>query len=743
MESIYIHLEHCYGIPSFNYTFRFDNEREKAHLIYAPNGTMKSSFAHTLHDVCADPPVESRDRYFPERPYCRIIRHDSEDGTDLAKEEILVFESYNSSIKPEKMSLLLANKDLKDSYDRILRELEATMERLLSSLTRISGKKTARELLLKDFGIEETDLYRFLCKLFDEYAAQELADYSGIVYGHLFTADSEKILCKPEVVLRIDEYFKQYVALLTTSSVFTENFSHSSAKATLSALSKEGFFRARHKVILRDTTEGLNEDQFREKIDAEKERIIKKELSEEFDKLDKELGQKSGDIAFRNYLFDHQELIPELHDVAELKKRLRLYYLFINRDLFQEAVLCYRRNEKELTDIISDAKGQELEWHDIVHEFNNRFINMPFILEIRNIEDVVLKQTVPIISFMFKSGADTASVEESELLKRLSEGERKALYLLNVLFEIKVRIKEKRKILVVFDDIADSFDYKNKYAIIEYLIDIIEGGYFLPIILTHNFDFYRTLSERAGIQSSSHFIQVESGRLNLGGRGYTKNVFCNWRESIYKNKRILIAAIPFIRNLVEYKEGQQDDNYIKLTFLLHYKKNGIEEKGIPGTEEITLAYLFELYENIWGLDRSQLSLDLSRYVVDMIFDEAKEIASSFCDPILLELKIIMSIAIRLIAERYMVFRIIARTGNESLIDEIENNQTRTLKKLSQFDIGNSDDFEKMKIIDRVLLMTSENIHINSFMYEPLIDMSLDELINLYNQVTKKLAWDAF
>lgn len=29
-------------------------------------------------------------------------------------------------------------------------------------------------------------------------------------------------------------------------------------------------------------------------------------------------------------------------------------------------------------------------------------------------------------------------------------------------------------------------------------------------------------------------------------------------------------------------------------------------------------------------------------------------------------------------------------------------------------------------------MTPENIHLNSFMYEPLIDMSVRYLINLYN-----------
>ena len=54
----------------------------------------------------------------------------------------------------------------------------------------------------------------------------------------------------------------------------------------------------------------------------------------------------------------------------------------------------------------------------------------------------------------------------------LSTGEKKALYVLNVMFEVETRIKENRETLIIVDDIADSFDYQNKYAIIEYLKDI-------------------------------------------------------------------------------------------------------------------------------------------------------------------------------------------------------------------------------------------------------------------------------
>jgi hypothetical protein len=39
------------------------------------------------------------------------------------------------------------------------------------------------------------------------------------------------------------------------------------------------------------------------------------------------------------------------------------------------------------------------------------------------------------------------------------------------------------------------------------------------------------------------------------------------------------------------------------------------------------------------------------------------------------------------------------------------------------------------VIDSVLLMTPENIHLNAFMYEPIVDMADDHLKKLYKDVT--------
>lgn len=91
-------------------------------------------------------------------------------------------------------------------------------------------------------------------------------------------------------------------------------------------------------------------------------------------------------------------------------------------------------------------------------------------------------------------------------MKSLSQGEKKALYILNIIFEIEVRRHARSETLFVVDDIADSFDYKNKYAIIQYLQDVSEDPLFRQIILTHNFDFFRT-----GTQSFCRICRVSDG----------------------------------------------------------------------------------------------------------------------------------------------------------------------------------------------------------------------------------------
>jgi hypothetical protein len=59
---------------------------------------------------------------------------------------------------------------------------------------------------------------------------------------------------------------------------------------------------------------------------------------------------------------------------------------------------------------------------------------------------------------------------------------------------------------------------------------------------------------------------------------------------------------------------------------------------------------------------------------------------------------------------------------------------QTLKLFKKFKDLFSGEAKAVGVIQRVVLMTPENIHLNSFMYEPILDMSDEHLKRLYGEV---------
>jgi hypothetical protein len=112
--------------------------------------------------------------------------------------------------------------------------------------------------------------------------------------------------------------------------------------------------------------------------------------------------------------------------------------------------------------------------------------------------------------------------------------------------------------------------------------------------------------------------------------------------------------------------------------------------------------------------------------IDIILTQA-EACLPLDESVNLETKLILAIAIRLLTEKYMI-----RENNDpSFVDNISSNQTAMLtKKLKEVKPSDGN----LAVIDGMNLMTPENIHFNSFMYEPLIDISSANLKELYKKV---------
>ena len=272
--------------------------------------------------------------------------------------------------------------------------------------------------------------------------------------------------------------------------------------------------------------------------------------------------------------------------------------------------------------------------------------------------------------------------------------------------------------LLIFDDVADSFDYKNKYAIIEYLKDISESSIFKMIILTHNFDFYRTVASRLPIiHRSDCFMTIKyDDEVKITPGNYLKNVFESWVKEVETNQTIFIASIPFARNLIEYIKGESDSNYLNLTNLLHIKAD---------TKTITTNDLSIIYNTIWT---DKVFAFPEKSVYNLIIEESEKIILDTTETVQLESKIILSISIRLLAEEFMIKMISDKVAVAAIIKR----PTTKLMKLykDEFPLN----VEEIKLLEQVNLMSAENIHINAFMYEPILDLSDKHLKDIYKKV---------
>lgn len=716
MNKLTVNLENCYGIGRLQ--CEFDFTRSPVHAVYAPNGIMKTSLARTFRDVSTG--EASSDQMFPGRVTNRILQDQS--GAELQSEQILVIPPYEESYQPREVSTLLVEASLKADYDEAVEEIENRKKTLLSALksrTGLTGRTTTPETeLAKCFG--STDLLDTLDKIL-EVAESAEPNLASISYNIVFGEKAVQFLTSPNALTEIDAYVKQFDELVSHSSILTPQFTHTNANAVQKSLMDGHFFDANHWITLNEgdkPVEIRSANELKVRVESEIRRILSDEnLHKTFEAFDKKIASNAELRDLRNYLRDHQEIIPRLRDLSAFRQAVWASFLNAELPLLKELHTQYATSRSVIESVILRAQEQATAWAAVVDLFNQRF-SVPFRLHVENQADVILKAQTPRIAFEFNDGAGTTTVSSSkDLLIALSQGERRALYLLNVIFELEIRKRSHTTTLVIVDDIADSFDYRNKYAIIEYLQDVSRSGNFRLIILTHNFDFHRSASSRIGIDRQNRRIAVRAGReIFLVAEKYQKNPLSHWQEHATDITKF-IASIPFVRNLAEYCD--HDDAFNALTEALHIKSK---------TKTMTLSDIDTEYAKVIKNYAPPVTPSRSSLYWDQLTTSACAIAADNTDHAELEAKLVLSIAIRLKAELHMINRI----SDSTFVNSITKDQTKELLQKYRELFPTT---PELKVLDQVQLMTPENLHVNAFMFEPIIDLGMDHLRCLYSSVS--------
>ncbi|MGI7800670.1 hypothetical protein [Campylobacter coli] len=686
----------------------FDFSDKNVLLFYAQNGIFKTSFAKTFKNIKDGKQI--KDEIFPERISKAYIEFN---GEKINKEDIFVFDSYDREFDSSKsVTTFMASPKLKKEYDEIFSELDKQKKSLLKSLKKYTGSSDCEKEILKIFS--NKNLYQILSDNID--FIKEVKENYEFKYHDIFD-DKNKVKEFVDTNKELLQgYFDKYNEILLSSEIFkkTENgeFGTHKIKELQNTLSDDRFFLASHKLLISNqeitTSENLNN-----LIQNEIDRILENdEIKNKFDDIEKKITKNQNLKDFKEAINANKGILLKLINYEEFRKEVIFSYLNKKINEIEDLVSLYENQKEKIQKIINNSKLEQESWKKIIEIFNSRFI-VPFEVGIENQDDILLKNEVAKFVFKFKDNANEKIVNKEKLEEILSNGEKRALYILQILFEIEAQKNTNKPILLIFDDIVDSFDYRNKHAVVEYLDDIRENINFKIIIMTHNFDFYRAI---ARFGASKFMIHRNDEREIVFGRGEYTNEFI---KSLKKNdeniKKNFITLIPFVRNILEYTKNEKDKEYLLLTSCLHMKDD---------TKNIKVEQALNVLKNY--IQEYQANINKDDNLLDFIYGTCDEIANTNnINPIELQNKIVLSIGIRLKAEEFMLSKV-------NLQNEITRNQTRNLYNLTkeQNAINDKQDF----IIRKVLAITSDNIHINSFMYEPILDTSIEHLVKLYRDI---------
>lgn len=722
MNKLKIKLKNCYGIQSLVHELDFSigtkptNPIAKVNAIYAPNGLMKSSLAKTF-DALSKGEIPREERY--NRPSTHLVESD---GNDIPNDAIYVLKSeLDISTDSPAITNILVDPENKARYDELLFGLDKLKDKLINSLQKTSKvkKDDIEKTILTDWS--ENDFAACIGKI----AATEIEyDLNPYEYSTIFDPKAEEVLKSEEFIANASEFNHRYQELFNQAgTIYLKGvFNPTKAETSFSTLNKQGFFAGGHRVHLKGEPTSTDKDELDKKLKAIHASI---DDDQALKKLRSRLAKNAQTQALTDLI---EKLTPDQVDFfiekikpenqAQFRKELWVHYISNNTNA-ATYLESYAVSENEIKHIESTAAQTAPRWVKAVGLFNDRFVDMPFTLSVVNQTQAALGKENARLVFTFKDGADIVNWSRAEI-KTLSQGEKRALYLLNFIFEVEARKIANKETLFIIDDVADSFDYKNKHAIVQYLEDLTKIPYFYQIILTHNFDFFRTLANNFVHRERCLMANRESNAIGLTKADGIKNYFINiWKNKVATCDSILCATIPFTRNLIEYIKGEQDADYLKLTSLLHWKHD---------TDGVSVGEYLEIYNRLFSTTQNTNN---AQPVKVILFTKANEICTRTThDGLNLEDKVLLSMAIRMQAEIFITNKLRYLKNDENYWCSSKNQFGSLMKEYALL----APTAPEIRTLEKVSITVSSNIHLNSFMYEPILDLTIEHLVRLYQDV---------
>lgn len=702
MELFLKKVENAFGIKSLHLNLENDKKMYQE-LIYSKNGSFKTSFSNTLYNLSNGTLENVFDRLTDEKAILDIsILENGKEIKNFDNRFVVfsreIYEQHSKLLSDYSSELETLTIDKKNS--EYINELltEETIEIKLQIDNYLKGTGLNFEILLDMFSNLEDGYLDRIIQLLNTIINHEAQDISEINIKKIYQKAYD-IVDQSEFQSKISNYI-QVLENKINAQLFDKNFNENNCLQFINNVDKAKYLSETKSrgLFLKDKVY-YDIDEVKKIFEEEIKKISKDpEIIEQSKEITKLMGTAKESEFLKESIQKNPLLVKQL---SAGRKNILLSYLKSSSIDYNYWLEVVKKAKKELNNVLKIAQDKQTNFERAIEIYKNRFHPI-FDIKIVNKAESMLGIKTPTITFYHNRYCEIP-VSETKLSQILSSGEKTTLNILK--FIVEYENCKKYHPFIILDDIVETFDYSNRYAFMEYINDLVNLD--VPtIVMTHNFEFYRTVSKRIPKLRKS----VASANSNSVVDIQTNNRINKNMENVLKCSNIydFFCAIPYLR---EIKTILLEDTKT-LDSCLHYKENTSKLQ----IKDILLQFPSNAIKS--------LKIDENDIYMEKLFEIADSL-SGFDDFDIVK-KTILSLSCRLLIERKII------ANNFNLLTNINTNQTAQL-----LDLYGEKLFPNVKkYLEAVQLSTPEFIHANAFMYEPLIDINGKYLFELYNQIKK-------
>lgn len=712
------YFNNAYGIKELKPQECFNDENGENLIIYAPNGTFKSSFSKAFYNWNQG---QVKDFINDIDFKCKIKIGESE------------------TVFPEKIdNVLVYSRELEDDnhYEHIKNLVMSNLDRTKIDQynSKIKAYQEKRRKLLETINVKEKDYLSIIDTESKKSVIDGLLDfYKGINRSNT-VKDLDKLISFDKINQKayqvldkdeVKEQFKSFQKLVKSrvqSDFYDEDFTEQSGTELIKSLENTHYLNEKKKrglTVNEETYFSMDEinNLFKEKLDKT---MQNPEVSEKQKTLMQNLGKAKLAEEFKQKLIDFPEIAINLPIGRD-----NIIYANIkgNSDFdieefgIEQSVEDLKEIKRKLNEIYDNASKNKSRFDQIIEEYNNIFQPV-FDIKINNKKKLYSEIESPQVSFSHsRSQIKENEYNKDEINKYLSSGEKSALLILDFLFkfeEAKARLNDNKKLIVILDDIVETFDYRNRSGFVQYAYKLVHDECVDLIVLTHNYEFYNRLF----LSMNKNVIPLVASVNEEGIVRVSKNrkIHLNLEKTLQDihNVKDLLFKIPFLRELATMVKD--DDLKSVLTDCLHYKKD---------TKSLKIENIVRPLSNYCDVhDNENVKAAYNENYFYTLIEEARNTnTDNYFD---IKPKIILSIASRVLME------MVATNADLTKLEGVTENQTRYIFN----EYGDNLEPKAYELLTKVLLLTPDFIHLNSFMFEPLIDIDPKDLKELFEDIDK-------